>query len=708
MNRKPRTIRGPKMSDVLTMLAGKSRLARRMSDVEDFTSVPTIFRSFNRATSVGGAPLGCTWLIHGPPAAGKCLGRGTLVLTHDGRQVAVEDVRIGDVLLGPDSRPRKVLALGSGRGPLYRIEPERGEPWVCNDAHILTLRRIYDGVTTIEDVPLETYLSGSDTFRAERRQFSVGVEWDWQGRTTEPYFLGAWFGDGRKDLESVQLSKPDPEIRQLCWEVAARFDCTVTESDLDRCPSYRIVNRKGAANPLLDWLREMVGPDAMVPRRYLLASRNDRLEFLAGWLDTDGYRDRRGYEITQKRKDYAEAVCFLARSLGFYASMKRKKVPGYGDYWRCYIAGAVEEIPLRIERKRHRARPQPRKDPTNTRFKVVPLGEGEYFGFTLDGDGRFLMGDFTVTHNTAFMVGLIQSVQRVGGITAFIDAELSAETKRWFRAMGVDGDRCLYYGRTGRGEKKDPISYEEIVEETDGLLERYQAGKVSGDIKPGTPLLVVVDSISKMSPASLMKNIRGKDGGDALRAGVGRQQAQMNAAWLIALGPRIGDDDIIFAIIAHETASQASAGGAWTPDYKVRGGEALIFEAMMQVRVNFAGLVNDLAKTKDDERVPMVGKRHRFQIMKNKHGPALQTGVLYTATGGGLCPAGFDTTRELIHEAIGQQVVVGPDPKNLTIGSRFEFGGHKFTLKDCYVDQAKTASILHEIDLALLDKRKGR
>lgn len=33
-------------------------------------------------------------------------------------------------------------------------------------------------------------------------------------------------------------------------------------------------------------------------------------------------------------------------------------------------------------------------------FTVTLIDAGEYFGFTLDGDGRFLLGDFTVTHNS--------------------------------------------------------------------------------------------------------------------------------------------------------------------------------------------------------------------------------------------------------------------------------------------------------------------
>ena len=34
------------------------------------------------------------------------------------------------------------------------------------------------------------------------------------------------------------------------------------------------------------------------------------------------------------------------------------------------------------------------------RFEVEPVGDGPYFGILLDGDGRFLLEDFTVTHNS--------------------------------------------------------------------------------------------------------------------------------------------------------------------------------------------------------------------------------------------------------------------------------------------------------------------
>ena len=57
-------------------------------------------------------------------------------------------------------------------------------------------------------------------------------------------------------------------------------------------------------------------------------------------------------------------------------------------------------IPCKLARKRNPPRRQ-KKDVLRTGWRMEALGEGDYYGFTLDGDGRFLLKDFTVTHNTA-------------------------------------------------------------------------------------------------------------------------------------------------------------------------------------------------------------------------------------------------------------------------------------------------------------------
>ena len=48
----------------------------------------------------------------------------------------------------------------------------------------------------------------------------------------------------------------------------------------------------------------------------------------------------------------------------------------------------------------------PNKDPLCDGFDVDFMNVDEYFGFTLDGNGRCLLGDFVVTHSTAIAEGL--------------------------------------------------------------------------------------------------------------------------------------------------------------------------------------------------------------------------------------------------------------------------------------------------------------
>lgn len=354
----------------------------------------------------------CAIYIAGHPGAGKCLGLGTLVLMHDGTFKAVEAVRRGDLLMGPDSKPRRVMSTTRGRGELFEIRPTRGAAWVCNDVHVLTL--ISTDTGKIVDVPLDEYLhERSPSFRERHKQFSVGVEFPLgEQLPLDPYFLGVWFGDGSKhlrkgpnELATVAVSKPDQEIRELCEEVAARYGASVKEYEGGTgCPTYSITTPRGQPNPLLEFMRRIVGPGSAVPRQYLTASRSDRLSFLAGWLDTDGHMNKGGFEIVQKRRDYAEAVAFLARSLGLVARESVKTVNG-AEYHRLFISGNCDEIPTRLPRKKAPPRRQA-KSATHTGFAVAPLGIGDYAGFEIDGDGRFLLGDFTVTHNTLLAHGV--------------------------------------------------------------------------------------------------------------------------------------------------------------------------------------------------------------------------------------------------------------------------------------------------------------
>ena len=84
----------------------------------------------------------------------------------------VEDVKVGDHLIGDDGTKRTVIRLHRGTGKLYRLTPGRyGKPFVVNEDHILSLvvkKRVGVGKETKLDkieLTLKEWLSKKDLFK---------------------------------------------------------------------------------------------------------------------------------------------------------------------------------------------------------------------------------------------------------------------------------------------------------------------------------------------------------------------------------------------------------------------------------------------------------------------------------------------------------------------------------------------------------------
>jgi superfamily II DNA or RNA helicase len=107
---------------------------------------------------------------------GKCLAWGTLVLMADGTQCYVQDVQVGDHLMGDDSTPRRVVSTCHGREKMYRIvEVSADTAYTVNESHILSLIDVETG--QLVDVSLKDYLSLSTDRRKHLWGYRVPVEW---------------------------------------------------------------------------------------------------------------------------------------------------------------------------------------------------------------------------------------------------------------------------------------------------------------------------------------------------------------------------------------------------------------------------------------------------------------------------------------------------------------------------------------------------
>jgi len=340
-----------------------------------------------------------------------CHAAGQGILLHSGKSRLVETIETDDLLMGPDSRPRQVLELRRGTGRLYQITPTKGTPFTVNEDHLLTLQRTGDkhrpGGETI-DARVGDVLSWNRTNRHVWKLVRTGVEFQTQClRLLKPYFVGLWLGDGTHRDGLVSISKPDPEVYAACAAVANEWGLRLrVERSGDKCPTYHIVKEQGVLENGLMAAMRMEGlfanPDR-IPDRYKMSDRATRLDVLAGLLDSDGHLSRSGYDFISASPWLSDDVAFVARSLGLAAYMtaceKRDQNGQGGTYHRVSISGHTEEIPCRIPRKQAPARLQ-KKSVLRTGFTIESAGRGEYFGFTLDGDGRYLLDDFTVTHNS--------------------------------------------------------------------------------------------------------------------------------------------------------------------------------------------------------------------------------------------------------------------------------------------------------------------
>lgn len=357
-------------------------------------------------------------IIQAPTGWGKCLGRGTPVMKYDGSVLPVEDIRVGDLLMGPDSVSRRVVSTCQGREQLYKITPTKGEPYVVNESHILSLkvsRTKKSQPVKVVNIGVKDYLQQSKTFHHRAKGWRAAVDFSEElplHVNVPPYILGVWLGDGTSKLPAI--TSADFEIVEELTQYAQRLNLSLRKEEVEgKCPVYHLTSGKVRNNPLLDALRSLnVLDNKHVPRAYLTASRQNRLELLAGLIDSDGHlKDGGGFDFISKLETLADSVCFLARSLGLAAykkSCRKKCQTGVeGDYFRVGISGDCSIVPCRVARKKSQTRRQ-KKDPLVVGIKVEPIGEGDYFGFELEGPDRlFLLGDFTVTHNTVVWAWLV-------------------------------------------------------------------------------------------------------------------------------------------------------------------------------------------------------------------------------------------------------------------------------------------------------------
>lgn len=404
------------------VVQAKKRI-EEIANKEGLSGIPTGFHKLDQVTS-GWQPSDLV-IIAARPGMGKCLGKGTKVLMYDGTLKKVEDIQPGELLMGDDSTPRMVKSIARGREKMYWIHQNKAMSYRVNESHILSLKRSRkEGghkKGEILNISVKDYLSKSDKFKSNYKGYKVAVDFVEKELALEPYYLGLWLGDGHS--YSQRITNIDSEVIDYLEDYANRMESElVVYEQKSKTNGYGIVNRNKFTSEefstcIQTELRNLnLLQNKHIPQSYLINSKQNRLELLAGIIDSDGYytSEFNCFEIVQKDEKLAQQIKFLCDTLGYRTSLKKKKTTiksiGFeGEAFRLRIFGNISEIPTKIERKKARDW-KAKVDWRVTGIKVEFDCIDDYYGFEIDGNRLFLLEDMTVTHNTAFVLSMARNM----------------------------------------------------------------------------------------------------------------------------------------------------------------------------------------------------------------------------------------------------------------------------------------------------------
>jgi superfamily II DNA or RNA helicase len=383
---------------------------------------PWVDKMLSEFQGVGQAPPGCH-------------RKGTGILMSDGLIKAVEKIVVGDVVRG-EQGPQPVLRLCRGSEAMYKITPTKGSPWYVNKSHVLSLvfsnnpkgRGYKKG--QIIDITVSNYLKLPKYIKHSLKLYRTRALFEGEKKkiTIDPYFLGVLLGDAGL-VRGVAVTASDPEIIKELYLQAANHGSRVRfeEDTRSKADNYfilgKVVNYVDTVGPVSTCkirkalkdlgLYEKGSGEKFVPLQYKTGSLETRLSIIAGMLDTDGSLSHNGFDWLSKSETMAKDMCFMLRSCGLAAYLSEKAVDG-SAYWRVSVSGDTDLIPTRVKRKKAAPRKQI-KNVLRTGFTIVRECEKEdYYGFTIGGNHRYLLEDFTVTHNSGKTIMGLEMYLRLG------------------------------------------------------------------------------------------------------------------------------------------------------------------------------------------------------------------------------------------------------------------------------------------------------
>lgn len=357
-------------------------------------------------------------MIYGTEGIGKAQPLDAKVLTPSGF-VAMGKVKAGDLVIGSDGQPHRVLGVyPQGERDVFRVTFRDGSTTRCCDDHLwLTQtrgerdRNLSGAVRPLRDIR-RTLRYGTHFNHGVPRVRPVRFA-ESEGRLPiAPWLLGIYLGDGSCS-GNVLIANSESDIQQKILESLDGEDIGAASGGAAvRVRSKRKTGRPSRMKVALEelCLEGLEAHEKFVPSIYLHAGIEQRLDLLRGLLDSDGHVTNPGaVEFCTVSPRLADDVCFLVRSLGGSAKLVCKGRPTYthrGEKrvgqpaYRIFASFPPDVVPVSSQ-KHLQKWATARWAIRHTIRSVEPEGRALCQCIRVDApDSLYVTDDFILTHNS--------------------------------------------------------------------------------------------------------------------------------------------------------------------------------------------------------------------------------------------------------------------------------------------------------------------
>lgn len=333
--------------------------------------------------TVNSGEYGGGGLLELPCAFGKCLAKDTPIIMYDGSIKKVQDIEVNEYLMGDDSTSRRVISLARGRENMYKIKgvgEDESDNYTVNESHILSLKKIVSSTDfEIVDISVKDFLNLSSNEKKAYWGYRVPLEFSEKMWTVDPYAVGVCIGDLENSTSMLSRYMEDAKIHSFIMGKNLLYS-------------------------------------KYIPPLYKCNSRLVRLRLLAGILDGNNCLSSFRLILPYNKPGLTNEIIFLARSLGISIDRKTISYKNQNCLYLYFYGSALNEICSFCQYHRRVPR-NPILTPTERDSLVYPftiesIGEGDYYGFEISGNRRFVLGDLTVTHNTVLSLNIIAALKK--------------------------------------------------------------------------------------------------------------------------------------------------------------------------------------------------------------------------------------------------------------------------------------------------------